>query len=278
MRWSRSAPPPMNPAIDPRIAARRARVEAEEVQADTRLRRRRGLCMIVVLGVLSAGSLLLLSPVASVRTVEVIGARRTSAVAVEVASGLADGRSMLRLDASGVRARVRNLPWVSRVKLERRWPATVVLTVSEREPAAIYPCRAGGATECLVDRTGRVLAPVTDAASPVALPRLSGVPAAGEPGSEVAEGGRGVLAVASALPVALRPLVLSVRGDGNEVALDLSAPGREHSPPVVRLGSAERIADKLTAAATVLARTSVNGVAVLDVRIPESPALTRVRR
>jgi hypothetical protein len=98
------------------------------------------------------------------------------------------------------------------------------------------------------------------------------------PGDTLPAEARGALTVAVALPEALRPLVQGVRADGGEVVLDLQAPGRGASPPVVRLGLPDRIPDKLTSAATVLARTSVNAVAVLDVRVPESPALTRFRR
>lgn len=271
----RSAAPSPVLMVEPRIAARRAQVEAEAAAGGGRRRRWAvGATLLLVL-LLTAAALALLSPLASVRTVVVVGAERSSSAAVRAASGLESAPPLLRVDTDEVRARMADLPWVRRATVERRWPRTVVVTVEERTPAAVTPCQAG---VCLVDGDGRLLglAPENDEAA--ALPRLAGVPTAGVPGTQVPDEARGALAVATALPSALRPLVMGVRGEGGEVSLDLHAPGRASSPPVVRLGTAERIPDKLTAAATVLARTSVNGVAVLDVRVPESPALTRVRR
>jgi len=263
--------------VDPRIAARRAQVEASSAAVEGRRRRRWAGGVIVVALILGTGALAGLSPLASVREIGVVGAERTAPELIRVASGLKEKPPLIRLDVGQITARVERLPWVRRVTVERQWPRTVVLSIEERVPAAVAPCQASSEAGCLVDETGRVLAAAPeDARSP--LPRLSGVPAAGAPGSQLPDVARGALAVASNLPSALRPLVVGVRGEGNEVSLDLQAPGRDRSPPVVRLGPPDRIQEKLTAAATVLARTSVNGVAVLDVRVPESPALTRLKR
>ena len=265
--------------IDPRIAARRAEVQAEAAGATARRRRRVATFTIVVVVLAASGAAALLSPFASVQAIEVVGAGRTPVGDVRAASGLANRPPMIRVDEKQARAAIAALPWVQDVRLERRWPRTVVITVQERTPAAVGPCQAVGSSSCLIDVAGRVLAPLSaDPKGASTLPRLAGVPAAGPPGATVADAVQGPLAVAVALPEALRPLVMGVRGEGGEVSLDLQAPGRSESPPVVRLGGADRISEKLTAAATVLARTSVNGVAVLDVRVPESPALTRVRR
>jgi cell division protein FtsQ len=264
--------------IDPRIAARRERVAAEAAAATPRRGRRLAACTVILVVVLSAAALVALSPVAGVRSVEVGGAGRTGSAAVRAASGLDDRPPLLRVDVGRIAARVEALPWVGTARVERRWPRTVAITVEERRPAAVAPCRAPGEW-CLVDATGRVLGPTSDDSKAAAgLPRIGEVPAAGRPGESVPQAARGPLAVAVALPEALRPLVSLVTAEGNEVALNLVAPGRQASPPVVRLGLPERIPEKLTAAATVLARTSVNGVGVLDVRVPESPALIRARR
>ncbi len=263
--------------VDPRIAARGDEVEAGTAVVASRRRRRWAVAIGAVLA-LAVGGLTVLSPLVGVSTVRVSGAPHTGAAAVRAASGLRKGQPLVRIDSARATARVRRLPWVSLVTLERRWPVGVVLTVTERAPAVVVACQDGGPAGCLVDRGGRVLASAVDDPEAGTLPRLTGVPVAGGPGSDLAEQARGPLAVATALPNGLRALVAGVRGDGGEVSLDLRAPGRDASPPVVRLGPPDRIPDKLTAAATVLARTSVNGVAVLDVRVPESPALTRIRR
>ena len=272
-RRRREAP---SPAIDPRIAARRARVEADSVSVERR-RRRWAVGAVVVSLLVCGAALAALSPLASVLDVEVSGAERTGPAAVRAASGLDLRPPLIRIDPDQVRSRVEDLPWVRRATVERRWPRTVVVTVEERQPAAISPCQASAATGCLLDGSGRVLGPA-DPRATAGLPRLAGVPAAGEPGSTLSEPAQPALAVAVNLPSALRPLVLGVKAERGEVSLELHAPGRDLTPPVVRLGGPDRIQDKLTAAATVLARTSVDAVATLDVRVPESPALTRTGR
>ncbi len=269
--------------IEPRIAARRATVIAEAAAAASKRRRRLAKATIVVVLLGLTAALVLLSPLASVGTIEVRGAGRSGEEAVRTASGLGARPPLVRVDGSVVGRRIEALPWIRDARLEKRWPRTLVVTVEERQPVAVSPCdlpsSPPSSSACLVDADGRVLAATSDEPKvAVGLPRLVGVPASGRPGETLSEAARGALAVAVALPTALRPLVLGVREQGSEVSLDLQAPGRQANPPVVRLGPPERIPAKLTAAATVLARTSVNGVAVLDVRVPESPALTRVPR
>ena len=276
-RRERRAPAP-SPAIDPRIAARRAEVEAETAAGASRHRRRLASAVIALVVLVGAGGLVLLSPLAGVRTIVVLGAGRTDPADVRAATGLQPGSPLVRVDEGAVAARVAALPWVRRARLQRRWPSTVVVRIDERRPAAVAPCQASGEA-CLIDAEGRLLAAASD--DPVgaaALPGLVGVPGGGNLGETLPAAVLASLAVAVALPDGLRPLVLAIRTEGSEVSLDLRAPGRRDSPPVVRLGPGDRIPDKLTAAATVLARTSVNGVAVLDVRVPESPAVTRLAR
>ena len=277
-RSRRAGAAPESPMIDPRIAARREQVEAGAA-AVVRRRRRRRLVGVAALTIFAgAGAVTVLSPLAGVRTIEVTGASRTGSDAVRAATGLRPGAPLLRIDADAVAARVAALPWVRRATLERRWPRTVVLTIEERTAVAVTPCQTS-LEGCLVDRSGRVLGPLPpDDETAATLPRLVGVPVAGDPGTQLPEQAEGPLAVVTILPSALRPLVAGVRGEGAEVILDLDAPGRSTGPPVVRLGPPERVPQKLTAAATVLARTSVNAMAVLDVRVPESPALTRIPR
>jgi len=269
---------PESPIIDSRLAARREQVEADAAEVVHRRRHRRLVGVAALTLVVGAGAVTVLSPLAGVRTIEVTGASRTGSDAVRSATGLGSGAPLVRIDISAVAARVAAMPWVRRVTVERRWPRTVVLTVEERTAVAVTPCQTVP-EGCLVDRSGRVLGPlVPDDGTTVTLPRLVGLPVAGGPGAQLPESSQGALAVAAVLPSALRPLVAGVRGEGAEVSLDLDAPGRASGPPVVRLGPPDRVPEKLTAAATVLARTSVNTVAVLDVRVPDAPALTRIRR
>jgi hypothetical protein len=77
------------------------------------------------------------------------------------------------------------------------------------------------------------------------------------------------LSVAGALPAALRPRVAAVRVAATGVELTLLPRG------IARLGDARDLAAKLDAVLTVLERASVANLAVLDVRVPSAPVLTR---
>jgi cell division protein FtsQ len=169
------------------------------------------------------------------------------------------------VDAAAVR--VERLPWVADATVRRRWPNTIVIDVRERAPVASVPADGGG--WALVDRTGRVLAPVAEV--PADRPVLEGVPPVGEPGTDVAAPLRAPLAVARALTPAMRLYVAAVaRAEDGGLQLRLRSDG------VVRLGDGEALTAKVVAAETVLAHVGdPSVVASLDVRVPESPVLTR---
>lgn len=279
------APEPAEP-MDPRVAARLADVAAERRAAEVQARRRRALVGLVVFAAVALLAGLSLSPLLGVHEVRVEGAVQTAPAEVVAATRLRPSDALVRLDARRISRRVEQLPWVEAASMEREWPQTVRIRVKERTPAALAPCTEG---MCLVDRTGRVLAPAGPTAPAVpeggpaatgTLPTISEVPLAGAPGTSLPSAARPALEVAVALPEALRPLVLAIRSDGELVEVALRVPGRERTPPVVRLGDVSRLPDKLTAAATVLTKQGPGGVAgieVLDVRVPEAPALTRSR-
>ena len=270
--------------IDPRVAARLAEVEEERRSEELRVRRRRAQLVLVAFGIAVGGVGLLLSPVLGAHTVDVVGAARTPQAEVVAASRLDRSDPLVRLEAGRVESRIKALPWVDLAKVERQWPRRVRITVTERSPVAVAPCGAG---RCVVDATGRVLAPVvSDVAIEMAidvsmLPLVTEVAPGGVPGSSLPAASMPALTVALALPDALKPLVREVRGAGSGVELTLRSPGRDRNPPVVRLGDAARAGDKLTAAATVLSKLGSGGLVgldVLDVRVPEAPALTRSGR
>jgi cell division protein FtsQ len=71
------------------------------------------------------------------------------------------GESIFRIDAGHAAARVAALPYVERVTVATRFPDEVVITVVERQPAALWQV---GGTTYLVDARGNVLA---EGAAPV---------------------------------------------------------------------------------------------------------------
>ena len=285
--------------LDPRIEERRRRVAAElsltEAEYAARTRRWRIACFAFALLTALAGAVVVQTPAFGVREVRVQGAARTGAAEVAAATGLTRRTPLARVDTGAVARRVAALPWVDTVRVRRQLPGTVAVAVTERVPVAVVACGAdapaeagaggaGDACRALVDRTGRVLALAGEVPGEVdhpaaGLPLVAGVPPAGMAGSQLAGDALAPLEVARLLPPALAPMVAEVvAGEDGAVRLHLRAPDRRGSPPTVLLGPPDRVAPKLTAAATVLARTGVAGVEVLDVRVPDAPALTRAGR
>jgi cell division protein FtsQ len=247
--------------VDPRMRSRRI-----EVQRDAGRRRlRRVLAVVGTLTALAAAYALTQSPVLDVDHVRVTGGEHTDAAAVTLTSGVGRGAAMVSLDTGAVARRVEELPWVRTARVERRWPGTVRITITERTPTAILPV--DDTRIALVDAAGRVLSVVdTQAEVPPGLPTLAGV--RGEPaaGDTLSARARDALAVAQAAGEALP-------GTLTEISTDLDATlisgGR------VRFGSADDLDDKIVAVETVLTDVDVACLDVLDVRVPRSPVLTR---
>jgi cell division protein FtsQ len=253
------------------------RIEVTREGGRRRLRR-----LIAALSMASAVGLaaaVAYSPLLGVRHVRIAGAQRTTEADVRSAVHLGAGRPMVDVDGPALAGRLRALPWVATARVTRRWPATVRIDLTERRPVATLattaPC---GAPDCaaLVDATGRVLALVTAAeARAEGVVAVTSVPPAGAPGSRTDAAAAGALTVAAALPVSLHRRVTAVAaGPDGEVTLHLTAMVTQPAP-VVLLGPPDRVADKLTAAATVLTAVKQDGLVTIDVRVPEAPALTR---
>ncbi len=225
----------------------------------------------VVTAVVVAVVGLALSPAFDVDHVLVVGAVRAEEEAVERAAGIERGDPLVALDAGGVAAGVRSLPWVETVVVERVWPGTVAITVVEREPVAAL-VRADGRAS-LVDGEGRVLAEVAPEATEVL--QVVGLPEPGPPGSVLDRSGRQALAVASGLPATLLAQADALRvGTDGTLELDLVLVEGEE-PTVVLLDDGDDLGAKLTALATVVASVALEDLATIDLAVPSAPALTR---
>jgi cell division protein FtsQ len=250
------------PRMDPRIRERRVAVKRDEGRRRLRL----FVAALTVVALLSLGWMLLHSPAFDVDHVRVTGNVHVHATDVVAASRLRRGEPMIDVREGIVARRVGRLPWVATARVTRRWPATVVIDVRERRPAAAARARAGG--WMLVDAGGRLLAATP--LPPPELEALEGTPPAGAPGEQLAPAALAALRVASLLPPARVSVVrvVALLPDGT-LELRLSAGG------VVRFGPPDHAQDKLTAALTVIDHVGAGAVGVLDVRVPESPVLTR---
>lgn len=255
----RERPSPAGPAAPPhpRIRARRAEVARS---AGLRRLRRLNVLLAVVCAAVWVG-VVLRSPLLDVDRVQVVGAARTAAADVRAASGVDPGEEMVAVDLGAAAEGVRALPWVDEARVQRTWPGTVRITVTERTAVAAAP-GPGGWT--LLDADGRALEVVPSAAG---LPRVDvGAPPA--PGERVGEGGRELLGALAGLPPALADLVgeAGEGPDGIELAL---ADGFR-----VVLGDASELGDKASAALAVREQADRDRGCRIDVRVASAPVLT----
>lgn len=246
--------------MDPRIRARRVEVRRGEL----RRRRRVFLSSLALVSVLGGGFGLTRSAFFDVDSIEISGRARAPRDVLLEAAGLSRRTQLTDVEPGHVAARLERLPWIRSAAVERRWPGTIEITVVEHAPVAIAPV---GDSWAEIDAEGDVLA-INDNPDP-SLPILDGVEAAPVGERVVAVG---AVRVAMLLPDGLRPMVSSVRAEGDKVELLLAPRGR------ALLGRPEELGEKLTAVQTVLQSVDPASVEVLDVRVPAAPVLTRRNR
>jgi cell division protein FtsQ len=225
--------------------------------------------MLLILAALLGTALLawglVRSPFLDVDHIRVQGAVHVDPAEVRAVSHLRRGMAMADVDEAGAARHIRAMPWVGTVSVQRHWPSTVTIAVVERVAVAAAPARAGVA---IVDNHGRVLA--VGPAAPPDRPLLLGLPPAGPPGSTLQGRVADLLTVARALPPGVVSRLAGVAAaESDQVELRLRPAG------VVKLGPPDQLHEKLVAVETVLAQVDLAHLAVLDVRVPASPALTR---
>ncbi len=220
--------------IHPRLADRRATVE----RAEFRVRSRRQL-LVVGLAVAVLGLLVVWqSGLLSVRNVAVVGTQHTDPDVVRRVAEL-NGASMLGLDESGALRRIEALPWVASASVERHWPGSVTIRVTEHQPTAVAFV---GSESALVAADDRVLQRAVVA--PAGLVRIVGLHHLAADGQRLEI--RGVGELAADIPASMRSRLVEVRA-GDPQAVSLALQGVE-----IRLGSLTSIPLKLAAAEAVL--------------------------
>ena len=197
----------------------------------------------MVLAVLSATYIFLgRSSLLDVEEVEIYGIHRITAVEIEEKLGFRRGDPLLSVDSQEVQRNLELLPWVLAADVERRWNGLIRVGIVERRATAL--AMVAPQRWALIDISGRVL---TEALPfPPDLPRLSGVHAAGTPGSYMSTDSTALLAVLGALPTELGQRFYSLRRDGNEIVGDLK------SDQEVVFGDDGRLSAKVIALAATL--------------------------
>ena len=251
--------------VDPRLSQRRSAV-ADQAQ---RRRVQRLIALAGVVAVLLAGWGMSRSSLFDVEEVRWSGLDRTDLdVAAELA-GVETGRSIASVDSGAIEARLEELPWVADAAVIRSWSGVVSLDVTER-PAVALVMKAQDQW-VMVDATGTVL---SDEIAGSGLPRISGIPAAGEPGSVLGRSASAPLVVTSLLPATLAPRLEGIaRDERGEMWLTLLTADR------ILLGDDTQLALKLAAVVTVLEAVDQSGRTgwEMDVSVPTLPVVRDLR-
>lgn len=198
----------------------------------------------------------------AVEKVEIRGAPPAVARQVNVATRDLLGSSLVAVDADSVEGKLRSLPAVAGVSVDRAFPHTLVVRVAPERPVAVVR---RGTSSWLVTGAGKVIRPI-ETGTQRAFPRLwlakgtsirlgGSVPAGWLPATR---------ALADAHSVGLGSRVKGIRPHGDELTLVLRR-GTE-----IRLGRATEVRLKLIVAAKVLALVD-SGTSYVDVSVPQRP-------
>lgn len=113
---------------------------------------------------------ILYSPRLQVRQVRLVGVRNLDPGVVLARAEVKPGIALAAVPARAIRRRLEATPAVEWARVRRDWPATVVLAIRERRPAAFVRCGRGN---LFVDRSGVAFSGVR--CSTEGLPQLKGV-------------------------------------------------------------------------------------------------------
>ncbi len=200
------------------------------------------------------------TPVFALEKVEVTGAPPELTSEVRAATSVLIGESLVALDADEIEGKLRALPAVAGVSVDRAFPHTLVVRIAPERPVAVVR---RGRSSWQVTGAGKVIREIETGTSRH-FPRLWVAK-----GATIRLGGSippgfvlATRSLAEAHSVGLGPRVKGVRPVGDELTLVLRR-GTE-----IRLGRATEMGLKLTVAAKVLAL--VDGDAeYIDVSVPQ---------
>jgi cell division protein FtsQ len=221
--------------------------------------------VLVVLVVVVGGFLALyFSDLFAITRVEVAGNEKLQSSYVLGLAAVPEDSTLLRTDVQGITGRLVAEPWVEQVELERVFPDTLILHITEQPVAAvvdIVPETANDTTkQWIITENGTWISEVNstsnegvqiDAEDFVALPKIRDVSAAVRPESGAVESDEGVtnaLALLRGFSPEMREMVASISApDAVKTTLTL------YNNVGVAFGAAEDIEAKEQAIATLLA-------------------------
>jgi cell division protein FtsQ len=95
----------------------------------------------------------------AVEDLKVSGNSQTSEIEIFQVLGLDGSTSLISLDVEEVRKRLAVMPWVSDVEVQKVYPKTVEVRLTEREPFGIWQ---HGTELAVIEKSGSVIAPLRD--------------------------------------------------------------------------------------------------------------------
>lgn len=249
-----------SPPIDPRIQARR--IEVRRGEGRRRLQRLVDVGLLVVVGAAFLGALW--TPLLDVDEVRVQGAAHTGAEVVRAHAGIGRGDRLVAVDLHAAGMRVAALPWVGAVTVHRGVDGVVAISVTERTAVAAVGT---GRAAVLVDRSGRVLGPVAGTPDLGPVIELTGVAAVPSVGAFLDRSQSDALLAIERIGTATPGAVSAMAADGLTARLVQGG--------AVRFGDTSQLEAKVRSLRTVLDQVDLRCLAVLDLRLPGSPVLTR---
>lgn len=252
-------------SVDPRLRARRTTVAAATHR--TRVRRLIALAVLVALALGAWGASR--SALLDIDEIRWSGLERVDLAAANEAAAIVAGEPIASVDTADVERRLEALAWVEQATVDRSWSGAITITVVERVPTAQVMVRQG--EWAMVDAAGVVLTePIADST----LPRVSGIAAAGVPGSILSPSAQGPLFVTQLVPAELAARVEGIARDQyGEMWITL------HSADRILLGDDTQLRLKIVAATTVVEALDVEGRVgwELDVSVPTLPVVRDLR-
>lgn len=197
--------------------------------------------------------------VSDVEVVGVTGPEREQIVAELTRVG--ERMTTLNVDAEQIERVATGFATVESVSVDPNFPHGLRIEINERPPRLVA---SAGGEQVAVAADGTVLEGVAVPAEGLPVLELEQIPTGGSLTGEPLE----QALVLGAAPAPLRPLIDGVKlGDeyGVEVTLRGEIP--------IRFGTGDRVAEKWSAAAAVLADPKLTVASYVDVRLPERPAV-----
>ncbi len=141
--------------------------------------------------------------------IEIHGAPAADESLIRDAIGLKPGAPSLGISLPAIKARVAALGPVQTVQVERAWPGTLIITVSERAAFAIWQTSANPAAFALIDKSGNIIAGQDALAARQRQPNLLLVAGADAPANTAA-----LQTALAAQPAVLAKVAAAERIDG----------------------------------------------------------------